>query len=301
MECRNVEVSIIVPFYRGNQYIKRLFRTVDQNVKRIREKYENIGIELIIVNDSPEMKVQSISSNPIYSINIINHEKNCGIHKARVTGLLFSNGRYIAFLDQDDEWDEMFLVSQYEKLGMADVVVSNAWIEQCDGSKVLLYRSKLHFKNVLNKSAYIKSHNQITSPGQCLIRREAIPEEWIKFITPINGSDDLLLWLLMLGKGANFVLNEKALYIHRYTGGNLSAEIDNMNQSSLSFISCLKKANVCNSYELNAFERARNYRTEVVERNLLGRMRLTIRNFDLFLPRFWWKIQQKINKYNVKL
>lgn len=38
----------------------------------------------------------------------------------------------------------------------------------------------------------------ITSPGHCLIRKTSIPQLWKENILKNNGSDDLLLWLLML-------------------------------------------------------------------------------------------------------
>ena len=55
-----------------------------------------------------------------------------------------------------------------------------------------------------NLTFYLKSHNIIKSPGQCLIKRQCIPVEWQRYIMKTNGADDLFLWILLLEKSYKF-------------------------------------------------------------------------------------------------
>lgn len=76
-----MKISIITPFYKGNKYMENYFK----NIKKIKEKN---NIEIIIVNDSPEEKIIINEDISELKIKIIENEKNYGIHKARVIGLL---------------------------------------------------------------------------------------------------------------------------------------------------------------------------------------------------------------------
>lgn len=62
-------------------------------------------------------------------ITIVEYEKNCGIHAAHLTGVRVARGKYIIFLDQDDELLENAVRSQLQMIQDADMVCANAYIE----------------------------------------------------------------------------------------------------------------------------------------------------------------------------
>lgn len=64
----------------------------------------------------------------------------------------------------------------------ADLVICNAYMEKADGSFYALYSKKTDFNRINDKQFYLKSHNVIKSPGQCLIKTSCIPEEWTQYI-----------------------------------------------------------------------------------------------------------------------
>ena len=49
-----MDVSVIVPFYKGNKYINNILKMIGENAKNARD----IFIELIVVNDSPEIEIK---------------------------------------------------------------------------------------------------------------------------------------------------------------------------------------------------------------------------------------------------
>lgn len=94
--------AIIITYKRPIEILERAIRSV------LNQTYSNI--ELIIVNDAPEEAQlereieQLINSVDDKRIKYILHEKNMGANQARNTGLSHATGKYVAFLDDDDEW-----------------------------------------------------------------------------------------------------------------------------------------------------------------------------------------------------
>ena len=122
-------VSIIVPVYNVEKYIKRCFNSIT------RQSFTNI--ECIFINDCS----QDNSINLLYglltvytgniSFRIINHEKNNGLSAARNTGINNAKGEYLYFLDSDDEITEHcieYLVELAEKYMNVDIVQGNTKI-----------------------------------------------------------------------------------------------------------------------------------------------------------------------------
>lgn len=283
-------ISMIVPFYHGNQYISRIVEMAWQNDLFL--KKHGHELELIVVNDSPGCPVELVETPETLSLQVINQQENGGIHQARVTGIQHSSGDFILMLDQDDEIRNDFAIRQLNRIGTADVIVSNALIESADGEQKPLYANRHAFDKAFNVDAYIMSHNQIASPGQCLIRKSAIPREWMECIMTKNGSDDLFLWILMFCKNAEFVRNEDKIYIHKFTGKNLSASVQRMSESSLSMVEYLQQIEYVPAKLVGRFAHVRGFDAKFDRcRSPMGKAVLYLCNPDIFLSRVFWKIK----------
>ena len=114
--------TVIITYKRSLDVLGRAISSV------LSQTYTNI--ELTIVNDAPEdvilassicKYINSLNDNRIHYIC---HEKNMGANAARNTGLANSHGKYIAFLDDDDEWlpnkieKQVLAFNQFQKVGM---------------------------------------------------------------------------------------------------------------------------------------------------------------------------------------
>lgn len=289
-----IQVSVIVPFYYGNKYIENIYETIRKNVEVLKNhKYNNI-LELIIVNDSPNEKINLPSQLMNYKIQFIEHKKNFGIQQARVTGLSHASGDYIIFLDQDDELSEDCIYKELEQISTADVLVCNAWLENSAGEKTLLYRTKGMLKNALQLEPYLIGHNRIVSPGQCMIKRVSIPSAWITNIMDVNGSDDLFLWILLFAKGGIFKGCPEAVYIHKYTGENLSAESEKMTISTISMIKYLRKIDYVLPSLVDELEKDRMFSLEWNNYSVLQKIQKIFLNGDILVKRTRWKIRSLI-------
>ena len=290
----NFIISIITPFYKGNRYLNQLFKVIQSNYKKMKEKYPQAEVELIIVNDSPNLDVEIPKEEFDFQYKVINHQVNSGIHQARVTGLKNCSGEYILFLDQDDVLAENAIVSQMQIIENynAGIVICNAYLEDSNGACQVLYKTKTEFQRLNDLKFYLKSHNVIKSPGQCIIKKEYIPKEWQMYIMKKNGSDDLFLWILLLEMGYKFVVNREILYIHKYTGENLSEFENKMSISSLEIVDFLKKIDYVSQKDISELKRAREFGVEMRKSNVIGKALLILKNVDLI----WYLTYNKLKK-----
>jgi glycosyltransferase involved in cell wall biosynthesis len=92
-------VSVIIPVYNGEKYVRETIRSVaGQSDQRF---------EIIAINDgSPDNSWQILEDlkKEIGHQLIIHTVENGGVSRARNTGVRSSRGKYLAFIDQDDLW-----------------------------------------------------------------------------------------------------------------------------------------------------------------------------------------------------
>lgn len=236
-----MDISIITPIYKGNQYIPQILKMVSRNIENV----PSLKVELIIVNDSPDIEL-NINTEKSLGFDIIIHhnEKNLGIHGARVAGVKKARGKYILFLDQDDEIIEKTLESQYKHLENNVGVLSNGFNENVDNHLERLYKSLSQQKLANHLKYYFYYGNLIASPGLCLIKKESIPDLWLNNIMEINGADDWLLWVGFLLSGNQFSINPDELYIHKNVGNNTSNDEPKMIESSFEALRIVESSNI---------------------------------------------------------
>ena len=289
------KVSVIIPIYKGNAFILKLVHMLEENWETV-NKIEAVNIELILVNDYPieELEVKKQWLKNISCIEIAN-KKNRGIHFSRVQGLLHSNGEYVLFLDQDDEISPVYIREQMFALGNNDAIICNG-----KNRSDLIYRNSEELNRVVEKEGYRKGTNRIVSPGQVLLKKSAIPEEWISNILARNGADDYFLWLLMFCKNRKIKVHNKVLYWHLISDINASKNRGEMDGSVLEMMSKVRELGYLSLEEEKEIALTRNrtkkaeiiseekYRKEKTYKQILE-MWLTLRDrkitVDAFLKR----------------
>jgi glycosyltransferase involved in cell wall biosynthesis len=98
-------VSVIIPTYNRDAVVARAIDSV------LTQTYDNY--EIVVVDDCSTDNTRAVVEG--YDddrVRYVRHDENRGACAARNTGIEHSNGRYIAFLDSDDEWDETKLAKQ---------------------------------------------------------------------------------------------------------------------------------------------------------------------------------------------
>ena len=326
-----MKVSVITAFYKGNKYMPSYVKCMLANAGNMQRCGHEL--EVIVVNDSPDEKVKLVNDSPderveipndlssqiSQLITVINQPHNTGIHGARVNGLKHATGDYIMFLDQDDmlsddallqhvncilEWQskldeinknmsqELQQTETIQKM-YNPVSVSNASLEQADGTALSWYRTDYHKGQIGKLATYIKVGNQIISPGQCLIPRQFVPRIWTERICKENGSDDYYLWLVMLALRHHFILVDEPLYTHKYTGANISADTTNTDVSTYEFVDFLRDADYFSQKDIDKLLRMNKYKAGFRASNKVKKILLSLRNMDIFLANVFYKIKTK--------
>lgn len=122
-------ISIIVPVYNGEKYLKNCLKSILNN------SYQNL--ELIVVNDGSTDRSDIICKEIANSDNRVKYytKNNGGIVSSRNFGLDRARGKYVCFSDQDDEVPQ----DAYEIL-YTNILKYHA--QMCIGSYQILYERK---------------------------------------------------------------------------------------------------------------------------------------------------------------
>lgn len=204
------DISVIIPLYKGKKYCNRLLDLLDANIL-YENLYKKCKMEVIFINDYPDEKID-IHSGKYYEILLIEHEKNKGIHASRVDGVRQAKGSYVIMLDQDDLFRDNWLYSQWTSITVsnADYCVCNGWWDRFG----IIWNDNRYEEKIKDVNYYIAKGNAIFYPGQVIIKKSAIPQEWLSNIQEYNGADDYLLWIMALKKGKKFIVNNECLFYH---------------------------------------------------------------------------------------
>lgn len=212
-------VSVIMPTYNRTREIREsILSVLNQTFK---------DLELIVVNDGGTDEVKNIiDSFNSSSIKYYKIKTNKGLSGALNEGLNRANGRYIAYLDDDDIYYPNHietLVDLIEKNPDFDCVYSHAW--WCYGESVedtfvehyrnLNYRPEKFDRAVLGESNYISTLNILHSK-RCLTKAGLFNEDLGKLM-------DWDLWM-RLSKFFNFHQIDAVTGEYRWKQNNMSVE-----------------------------------------------------------------------------
>ena len=119
-------VSIIIPTYKGNSFLGRAVSSA------LLQTYSNV--EVIVVDDNNPETMERFETERVMDsfkdntkVKYIKHERNRNGSAARNTGVRFSHGEYVAFLDDDDEYMPSKIESMVSKMETLSMVWGAAY------------------------------------------------------------------------------------------------------------------------------------------------------------------------------
>lgn len=203
-------VSIIMPSYNSEDYIKDSIDSV------MNQTYKNW--ELLIVDDSSTDQTVSIIRNHIKNDARIKLEvlrQNSGAAIARNQAVEKAKGKYLAFLDSDDLWDEKKLSKQINFMEENNYLfTSTSFNEMNDDNQVL--NNITHSYEKLDYNGVLKH-----CPGNSTVMYNA--EELGKFYSPdIRKRNDFAMWLQVIKEAKYLYGLSDVLSVYRVREGSLS-------------------------------------------------------------------------------
>lgn len=191
-----MKVSIIIPIYKVEAYIKRCIESV------CNQTYSNL--EVILVNDAtPDCSIEvanSVIENSSRSdiFKIINHDQNKGLSGARNTGIEHSTGDYIFFIDSDDELednDSIELLANCLMENNADVAIGNYRGIKDEGSYISKYNKKALYSDGSLIEAFVSGDIPVTAWNKLISRK--LFNEGLQFKEDILNEDELFSYQML--------------------------------------------------------------------------------------------------------
>lgn len=207
-----MKVSVIIPTFNSEKFIKRAIYSV------LIQSYEDF--ELIIVDDcSTDNTVKIIESFNDNRIKIVKHDVNTGVGVARQTGLKYTTGDFVLFVDSDDylkdDFIEMCVLLQKQE--NADIIYTSFSISFPNAFQTMCAGDYLMEKEATLQLYYT---NQIKFLTGKLIRRSLCDK--IVWSNNRIGEDCQTLYMLMYE--ADLVRSSSYTgYIHVWREGSLLA------------------------------------------------------------------------------
>lgn len=179
-------VSVVVPTYNRQDTI---IRALDSIVKQTFSDFE-----IIIVDDCSRDNTVTCINEYKYKdkIRLYILEKNSGANAARNKGIEMSVGKYIAFLDSDDVWDEAYLEE------MVDTALNENKNLVCSSFFVVDEKNIVHENLCKIKKDYIyrdEIYGDIMSPTSCVMVNKQTIVDCGLFDTSMPARQDYDMWL----------------------------------------------------------------------------------------------------------
>ena len=188
-----MRVSVIIPFYKVEHYIKRcatslLTQTLDD-------------VEFIFVDDaspdsSRDILLSVIKEHPEKAVTILTHQSNKGLPAARNTGLGVATGDYIYHCDSDD-WLEPDMLEKLvgsAERNDADIVYCDFWMGFERNERYMSNPSYSNAEDLVNKGFLAgKAKYNVWNK---LIKRSIYKESGIAFPEGHSMGEDMTIILL---------------------------------------------------------------------------------------------------------
>ncbi len=165
-----MRISVVSSIYNSAEFIPELHRRLCETLERITDDYE-----IILVNDgSPDASLAvalEIIEKGQSHLKLIDLARNCGQHKALITGLKHATGDIIFMMDSDleeePEWIELFWAEYQKSKAEVDVIYG---VQSTRRGKLYERLSGRTFYKVFNLLSSVKVQNNPT-PFRLMTRR----------------------------------------------------------------------------------------------------------------------------------
>ena len=206
--------SIIIPVYNTEKYLSRCLNSVVNQTFR--------DIEIIIVNDASQGNCKEIVKEYLKKdnrIKYIEHNENKSLLQARKTGNINSTGKYIMYVDSDDEieinaCEEIYKIVSKEEF---DIVSFGTKVISNDKTKFIGWALSTNRFNINSKFLLAEVINQRISHNMWnKVFHRRIIEKLIEYISDIRimNAEDMLQCLIAFYFSKSYKVIQKPLYIY---------------------------------------------------------------------------------------
>ncbi len=205
-------VSVIIPVYNVEEYIDRTLKSI------FTQTYKDI--EIVMVDDcSTDYSAEIITKYQEEHPEIVYYlqEKNMGAGHARNKALELAKGRYVAFLDSDDEWMPDKIERQLKLMKEKNTPFCYTAIEMIDSNDKLI-KGKRNIKETCDYNYLL--HNTVIATSSVVVDRTVLGDFRMHLR---RGGQDYATWLKLLRDGTVARGINEVLVRYRVVNNSLSS------------------------------------------------------------------------------
>jgi glycosyltransferase involved in cell wall biosynthesis len=206
-------VSIIIPVYNGEKYIDKCMDKVLKQTYRY--------LEIILVDDGSTDDSGNICDEYAREDERVKvyHQTNGGASAAKNKGILNARGKYVVFVDIDDEIEPNMISDNVilAESSHADLVMYGFWYYNMDNHKLIPNRLKSCFSGDGTEFfnhflVHTIDSEMINPPWNKMIRRKILTENKILFDTRCPVYEDITFAMKLMCYVDKVVVNNKLYY-----------------------------------------------------------------------------------------
>ncbi|WP_338449829.1 glycosyltransferase [Niallia oryzisoli] len=208
----NTLISVVVPIYNVEKWLSKCLEMI------INQKFNNI--EIILVNDGSTDNCGAISEQYAQKdkrIKVI-HKENGGLSSARNAGIEMATGKYIVFIDPDDQITENYFKSLFAiaEENSCDAVVSGYKTVPTNNIITPGYHLNkvMEGKDFVLSSPSIHSNNDLCFVWRYIYRLSIIKNKNIRFDEHVFIGEDVIFNLEFLLESQRVYATSDCLYFY---------------------------------------------------------------------------------------
>ena len=251
----NKKISVVIPVYNTSKFLHKCLDSI------LNQTYKNL--EVIVVNDcSTDNSAEILEEykNKDSRIVIVNHEKNRGLFRARVSGLAVATGDYIGIVDSDDYISKDYYRKLIEtaKEKQADIVMGKIIHEKSDGYRYV-HNSYYNMQPVERRGDEVLN-KFLEQEGFCFIWHTVwnklysknLWDKALPFFKTIEDHiimcEDVLFSTIIHTFAKSLVSTDYAFYFYMQHTGASTANDNNFNKFNRNITALIKVFNIVEKY-----------------------------------------------------
>ncbi len=255
----NIDLSIIIPVYNSEKYLEKCIMSI------INQTQAKLRIEIIIIDDGSKDNSKLICEKlkRDYSNIIYKFINNSGVSYARNEALNLANGKYIMFVDSDDELESNAIESIYPFLNEKnDLVIAGYNRVNVNNGKVInkIPKDEIYVSNSFNNMIEeLQPNNLLNQLWNKIFKMNIIKKYNLSFDVNKSLGEDYSFVLDYIEKCNTIVTVHKIIYSYknRFDGLNMMYRKDRL------------AINLLNMSKLEYMYKNNNYNMSYVKRKYL--------------------------------
>lgn len=212
-------VSVVITTRNRCCLLKRAIESV------LNQTYKNI--ELIIIDDNSSDNTQELARSLKDKIIYIRHNKCMGGAAARMTGSKRASGKYIAFLDDDDQWEPEKIERQ---INAAKGAGPDCAVVTC-GAKIFFNKRSEPTLNMPRINGDIRQgilENGLGTVPSCHLFKKDIYDKMEGYDLDLPAHNEHDIWMKMADMNYQTIaLNEPLVILHEDERPTMMGDVDN--------------------------------------------------------------------------